>query len=111
MSNFELFTMLFFEFDYVFEKQAVKDDGLAQYLSEINPFLWTDCTSSDPAHFSRFESFMAGKTVGEDFGYSLIAEFLKSEDFYSCARDYFLSISKGDFAEHAKKFLSSPHKC
>ena len=38
MNNFELFSMMFFELDFVFEKQTVKDDFLAMYLSEINPF-------------------------------------------------------------------------
>ena len=80
MSNFELFTMLFFELDYVFEKQAVKDDALAQYLSEINPFIWEDCSSADPAHF------------------------------YTGVCDLFLSVSPRDFATHAQKYLSAPHK-
>lgn len=110
MNNFELFSMMYFELDFVFEKQAVKDDNLAQYLSEINPFFWTDYSSADPAYFSSFESFMAEKTIGEDFGYSLIAEFLQDEDFYKGMRDAFLSISIEDFVTHAKKYLSSPHK-
>jgi len=109
MNNFELFTMMFFTLDIQYKKYNDNED-LANYLSSLNPFLWNDCRSADPAYFSEFEEFMKGKTINDDYGYSLALDFLRLNKYSKGMDKYFLMTPLEKYVEGAKKYLSKPHK-
>ena len=52
MNKFELFTMIYFWLDKYYENTT--DDRILNQLSEMNPFLWKDIGSADPAVYSEF---------------------------------------------------------
>lgn len=111
MTNFELFTMMYFALDAEDEKMNSSDELLMDYVSNLNPFLWVSEDSADPAYFYEFNEFMKGKTIGDDGGYSLIVEFIKTnEDYYSGLEKYFLKTSVEEFKEATVRYLSEPHK-
>lgn len=111
MTNFELFTLMYIILDKENEKQGKSNELLADYVSDLNPFIWKTEDSADPAYFSEFNDFMMDKKIHDDFGYSLIAQFIKTNDeYYSSLEKYFLMTSKDDFIKTAKKYLSEPHK-
>ena len=59
------------------------------FVSELNPFLWADESSADPAYYEEFKSFMKDKTIDSDMGYSLALEFLSNDIYYSKVPEYF----------------------
>lgn len=85
-------------------------DDLWNYIAEIYPFAWESCDSSDPACFTEFCAFMKGKTIGDDYGYSLICEYLKTETYYHNVLEYFMSYSKDDYVKACKEYLATEHK-
>ena len=58
MTDFELFSLIYFALDAQYDEQKTKDEELGQFLSEINPFLWKEESSADPAYFVEFQQFM-----------------------------------------------------
>lgn len=111
MTNFELFTLMYIILDKENEKHDKSNELLADYVGDLNPFIWKTEDSADPAYFSEFNNFMKNKKIGDDFGYSLIAQFIKTNDgYYSVLEKYFLMTPKDDFIQIAKKYLSEPHK-
>lgn len=111
MTNFELFTLMYFVLDAEYEKDGKTDERLMHYVSELNPFLWDAEDSADPAYFYDFNKFMQNKTIGDDCGYSLIVEFIKTNDeYYFGMEKYFLKTSVEAFKEAAKRYRAAPHK-
>ena len=111
MTNFELFTMMYYVLEAENEKIGRTDEHLLDYVSDLNPFLWASEDSADPAYFSEFTEFMKNKTIGEDFGYSLIIEFIKTNDeYYFGMEKYFLHTSIDEFKEATSRYLSEHHK-
>jgi hypothetical protein len=109
MNNFELFTMMFFTLDLQF-KNNKSDENLANYLSSLNPFLWEECTSADPAYYTEFQEFMSDKKIGDDYGYSLVLSFLHSNKYSKGMEKYFLMTPKEKYIEGTIRYLSQPHK-
>ena len=52
---YHTFIALYFELEFVYQSQMVKGEGLAEYISEANPFLWDDVGSADPAIWIEFQ--------------------------------------------------------
>ena len=109
MNNFELFTMMYFTLDAQY-KNYEQDEDFANFLSSLDPFLWEDCSSGDPAYFSEFEEFMKGKSIGEDYGYSLALEFLQTNEYSKGMDKYFLMTPIEKYIGGAKEYLSQSHK-
>lgn len=109
MTNFELFTMMFFTLDIQY-KTHKDDEDFANYLSSLDPFIWEECTSGDPAYFSEFQEFMKNKTIGSDYGYSTALEFLQTNEYSKGMDKYFLMTPKEKYIEGAKKYLAQAHK-
>lgn len=111
MTDFELFTIMYYILDSENKRNSGSNELLAEYVSDLNPFIWKTEDSADPAYFSEFKDFMKDKKAEEDFGYSLIAEFIRTNDeYYSDLEKYFLMTSKEDFIKKAREYLSKPHK-
>ena len=110
MTDFELFSLIYFALDAQYDEQKTKDEELGQFLSEINPFLWKEESSADPAYFVEFQQFMKDKQIGDDYGYALALEYLMTEKFDEVIPKYFSQISQEEWIESAKSYLAEPHK-
>lgn len=63
MTDFELFSLIYFALDAQYDEQKTKDEELGQFLSEINPFLWKEEASSVLAYFVEFHQFIKDKKI------------------------------------------------
>ena len=106
MTDFALFSLIYFALDAQYDEQKTKDEELGQFLSEINTFLWKEESSADPAYFVEFQQFMKDKQIGADYGYALVFEYLMTEKFYEGIPQYFSKISKEEWIESAKNLFS-----
>ena len=109
MTVLELFTMMYFTLDAQY-KNNEQNEEFANYLSSLDPFLWQDCSSGDPAYFSEFEEFMKDKNIGDDYGYSLALNFLQTNEYSKGMDKYFLMTPVEKYVIGAKRYLSQPHK-
>lgn len=119
MNAFELFTMIYFVFDSIYDdlpedkKNLPEDkwqDDIGMYAGDLNPFAWEECTSADPAYFLEFYDFVKDKSIGDDYGYSLVCDYLEKEDFYHNVKDIFMTYNKNDWINACKDYLSTEHK-
>ena len=65
-----------------------KDENLGYFLSEMNPYLWVDIGSADPAVYEEFKDFMKDKSLGADNGFSIAKEYLRTAVFYKGLEKY-----------------------
>lgn len=110
MTNFELFTLIYFVLDAEYDSLEQKDEDLMHFISELNPFIWKEESSADPAYFEEFCQFMKDKKLGDDLGYSIAIGYLKTEYCYKKAIDYFLKTSLDEWKDAVKAYLAEPHK-
>lgn len=108
MNNFEFFSLIFFMLNACWEDN--KDENLAHFLSEMNPYLWNDETSADPAWYEEFKEFMKGKSLGKDNGFQLAKEYLKTIDFYPGLEKYLEEYDQDGWNDAVQQLMSQPHK-
>lgn len=98
MTTHELFTLMYFALDAKYEE--TKDDALGAYVGSLNPFLWEDGGSADPAYFIEFSQYMNDKKIGEDYAYEHIKIYLSTNNY-----DKYFTVSKEDWIKAAKEYL------
>lgn len=76
------FVAMYYALDAAWEDGA-KTDGLREYLSEINPFLWKGECSADPANYIEFKEAYEGK----------LNEGASAQDAYTFVKDYLSQIN------------------
>lgn len=105
MTIFQLFCLMYKAFDTV-ENHA--DFSFEDFLSDMDPYIWNDEGSADPAEYEEFFAFMKDKTIGDDFGYSLVTAYISCIERCYVDRpltDYF-AVSKQKWIDMAKEYLS-----
>lgn len=107
MNNFEFFSLIFFMLNACWEE--CKDDNLAHFLSEMNPYLWDSIGSADPAVYAEFLDFMKDKTLGEDNGFQLAKDYLKTV-FYPNLEKYLDEYDQDGWNDAVQQLMSQPHK-
>jgi hypothetical protein len=114
MNTFELFTMMYFVLDEEWEEYP--NEELRQFLSDIDPFIWGTCVSADPAYYPGFQKFCKGKTIGNDYGYAIVIEYLETipepvmTQSFEIVSSTFKKLSVEEWIEGAKEYLAEPHK-
>lgn len=108
MNNFEFFSLIFFMLDACWDDN--KDDNLGHFLSEMNPYLWDDIGSADPAVYEEFKNFMKNKTLGNDNGFSLAKDYLKTVTFYPNLDKYLDEYDQEGWNDAVQQLMSQPHK-
>ena len=86
------------------------DETLGNFISGMNPYLWEEETSADPAVYDEFLEFMNNKTIGADYGYHLVNDYLDTVDYYKNIKRFLANIDGQFWIESAQKLLSQPHK-
>ena len=66
MNEFELFTVIYFVLDAFYEKD-IEDPSIHTILSDMNPFVWEDIGSADPAMYSEYIKFLDGRVITHEF--------------------------------------------
>lgn len=108
MNNFEFFSLIFLLLNKQWEINH--DETLGNFLSEMNPYLWEDEISADHAVYAEFLDFMNNKTIGSDYGYCLVNDYLDSISYYKNIKRFLDEIDEKSWIESAEKLLSQPHK-
>ena len=103
MNNFEFFSLIFLVLNNEWDDS--KDENLGQFLSEMNPYFWQTEDSADPAVYSEFKDFMKNKKIGDDFGYSLVNEYLETITSFPTIKNCFSAIDKEYWLQSAKSQL------
>ena len=106
MSRFELFTMIFYALDSVWDES--QNEELGQFLSNANPFLFEDTGSADPAVFDQFCNNVPDNIEISD-SYNVAIRYISSLDNIA-VKDAWTNISREDWDNAVNDYLSKPHK-
>ena len=105
MNKFELFTMIFYALDYEWDNNHEQD--LGNFLSDMNPFLFEDEGSADPAVYAEFCSVIS-EQVTEENSYDLARKYIDSVGL-AAVTEAFSKISRSVWNECLRDYLSSSH--
>ena len=78
MTRYELFKQLFHSLDSVYDEKKKELDELVGLLADMNPYLFTDDESADPAMYSDFCKIVTSEEINEADAKELTDKFLKS---------------------------------
>ncbi len=98
-----LFIAMYRALDCLYDETQRED--LGNYLSEANPYLFTDRKSADPAVFDAFSHYFDNLYANDDVtveeGYSFIRKYLNSENlsYYGNFTPIFDDISLEEWTE------------
>lgn len=108
MNEFELFTMIYFALDAYYEKD-IDDPFINTVLSDMNPFVWADIGSADPAMYSEYLDFLGGRAITLENSLNIARDYVKTIDFadVTAALD---EMAEDEWMDYCKKYLSEPHK-
>ncbi len=108
MNIFEFFSLIYLLLDHSWQES--KDDDHGAFLGAMNPYLWASQDSGDPAVYEDFKHFMQGKTLGEDNGFQLAKDYLKTITFYPGLEKYLEEYDQEGWDDAMRQLLSQPHK-
>ena len=106
MNKFELFTMIFYALDHEWDNNHKQE--LGDFLSSMNPFLFKDEGSADPAVYAEFCSVINGQ-VTEENSYDLAMEYIDSVG-QDAVTESFSRVSRTVWNQCLRDYLSSRHK-
>jgi len=106
MKKYELFVMVFYALDH--EWDQIRGQELGDFLSDMDPFLFDDEGSADPAVYSHF-CRVIDEPVTKENSFALARKYIDSVG-KSFVRDAFLKISMSLWDECLDAYLSSEHK-
>lgn len=98
-----LFIAMYRALDCLYDETPIED--LGNYLSEANPYLFTDRKSADPAVFTAFsqyfDSLYANDDVTVEEGYTFVRKYLNSDhlSYYGDFIPIFDDISLEEWTE------------
>ena len=108
MNEFELFTMIYFVLDAYYEND-IEDPFINTVLSDMNPFVWADIGSADPAMYSEYLDFLNGRVITLENSLDIAKDYVKTIDFADVTAA-FGEMLENDWIDYCKKYLSEPHK-
>ena len=104
LNTYTSFKLLYYALDSIFDE--TKEEGLGAFCSNMNPFIFTDESSADPATYSNYkkqfeERFNKECSISE--AYEFAKEYLNKEvDIYAkYAVDAFSRVSLEDWTNAA----------
>ena len=107
MNEFELYTIMFFWIDCYYDNTT--DDRINNVISEMNPFLWQDIGSADPAYYDDFCRYIKGKTITLDNSFELAKDFIKTIDYVDITE----AFEKPDYdkwLDGSRRYIAGEHK-
>lgn len=107
MNKFELFTIIYFWLDKFYENTT--DDKIIGHLSEMNPFLWKEPVSADPAVYDEYCRFIQDKKITIENSLSLAKEYAATIQ-YADITEAFEDADDREWKEGLEKYLAMEHK-
>lgn len=107
MNRFELFTIIYFWLDNYYKDE--KDDKIINQLSEMNPFLWKDIGSADPAVYEEFCTFIGSREITIANSLEIAKAYVQTVD-YADITEAFRNVDSERWKNGCKEYLSSDHK-
>ena len=107
MNKFELFTMIYFWLDNYYE--STTDDRILNQLSEMNPFIWADIGSADPAVYIEYCAFLGEREISVDNSLSIAKEYVATIDYVDVTAA-FEDIDPEEWIRGCEKYLATEHK-
>ena len=108
MNEFELFTMIYFALDAYYE-QDIEDSSINTVLNDMNPFVWSDESSADPAMYRAFLHYLNGREIQLENSLSIAMDYLKTIK-YADVTAALQDMGEDTWIEYCKKYLSESHK-
>ena len=109
MNKFELFTLIYFVLDAYYEDEVKTNDNLSIILGDMNPFVWADCGSADPAMYNAYCRFLGDREITLENSLELAKEYIKTIDFVDVT-EAFKDMTDGEWIPACKEYLESDHK-
>lgn len=108
MNEFELFTMIFFVLDAYYDKD-IDDICINTVLSDMNPFIWADIGSADPAMYDEYKKFLKERTITLENSFDIAKDYVKTIE-YADVTPAFDEMDQKRWIAYCKEYLSEPHK-
>ena len=109
MNKFELFTMIYYALDSYYSDVDEIEDSINVVISGMNPFLWEDISSADPAYYDEFCKFISDKEINLDNSLEIAKEYIKTIKYANVA-DAMMNMPKDKWLTACKEYLKSEHK-
>lgn len=107
MNNFELFTMIYFWLDNYYYDET--NSSISNQISEMNPFLWDDIGSADPAVYHDFCTFIAGREITIGNSLDIAREYIKTIDHVDMSEAFDI-IDNEKWMNACEEYLAEEHK-
>lgn len=107
MNKFELFTVIYYWLENYYKDTS--DDLIINQLSDMNPFIWAEPTSADPATYDDFCSFINGKNITIENSLAIATEYAASIE-YADISEAFENVDKNKWEQGIRKYLEIEHK-
>lgn len=112
MNKYELFCMIYHVIDAKWEE--TKNDGLREWLSDMNPYIWKERTSADPTIYVEYDKWIGKKEITLKNSYDIAREYVCSlnGEYYNFEeiKKAFDSVNRGKWIKECEIFLSISHK-
>lgn len=109
MNKFELFTLIYYVLDAYYEDASNTDDKINTVISDMNPFMWQDCISADPAVYDTFCKFVGDRKILLENSLQIAREYIDTID-YADVSEAFQDMTDEEWIEACKEFLANEHK-
>lgn len=108
MKIFEIYNLMYLVLEELNEDN--KSEGVSNFLSEANPYIWEGENSGDPAVYLDFKKQFEEKGTYVDYGYDFIVDYLANIEYYDGLIESFSSLTKEEYIDTCNHILSDqPH--
>ncbi len=109
MNKFELFTLIYYVLDAYYEDASHTDDKINTVISDMNPFMWQDCTSADPTVYDAYCKLVGDKEILLENSLQIAREYIGTID-YADVSEAFHDMTDEEWITACKEFLATDHK-
>lgn len=107
MNKFELFTIIYYWLDNFYKDSA--DEMVINQISDMNPFVWEELTSADPAVYEEYNSFIKDKNITIENSLLIASEYAATIE-YADVTEAFRNADNSKWEKGVRNYLSSKHK-
>ena len=107
MNKFELFTLIYFWLNRYYKDET--DDRIINQLSEMNPFIWADIGSADPAVYIEYCAFLGERKISLEDSLSIAKDYVKTIDYVDVTAA-FENMDPEEWTHGCEKYLATEHK-
>lgn len=103
MSVYDYFVLMYYALDSAYQDSP--NEELLDYISDLNPFIWADEGSADPAEYEEFKAAFQKYGTIDAYGYVFVKSYI-NRNCSDAIKNAFSSISKSAWKRAMKEYLS-----